>query len=87
MNNSLVFDEALNLVLGLSRAERLSLLVKLAVSLEEPKASNPHEGLLALLEAEGPVEFVNPEITDPVDWVNAQRQKESERLRAYWESE
>jgi hypothetical protein len=32
---------------------------------------------------DGPIEFVDPHIEDPVEWVKAQRQKEQDRLKPY----
>lgn len=41
----------------------------------------------AMLEQMEPIEFVDPEITDPVEWVKAQRRKEADRLKPYWDGE
>ncbi|MCL4252393.1 MAG: hypothetical protein KJ043_01275 [Anaerolineae bacterium] len=40
--------------------------------------------LVALLKKMGPIELVDPHIEDPVEWVQAQRQKEADRLKPYW---
>ena len=44
--------------------------------------------IVDMLEAmEAPIELVDPEIEDPVEWVKAQRKKESDRLNPYWNGE
>ncbi len=43
--------------------------------------------IVAMLEARDAIEFVDPEITDPVEWVKAQRKKEADRLKPYWDGE
>jgi hypothetical protein len=35
---------------------------------------------------DGPVEFVDPHIEDPVEWVKAQRRKRQEQLKPYWDA-
>jgi len=52
-----------------------------------PPGEEEHWGksLVRLLDELGPLEFVDPEITDPVEWVKAQRQKEADRLKPYWD--
>ncbi len=68
-------------------------LVKLLVnSLEFPESSalsRPKTGveLAALLRQMSPVEFVDPEIDNPAEWVKAQRRKDAQRLSAYWEGD
>ncbi len=34
-----------------------------------------------------PIELVDPEIEDPVEWVKVQRQKEADRLKPYWDGD
>jgi hypothetical protein len=41
--------------------------------------------IAAMLDEMEPIEFVDPEILDPVEWVKAQRRKEVDRLKSYWE--
>jgi hypothetical protein len=36
--------------------------------------------IAAMLEQMEPIELVDPEITDPVEWVETQRRKDSDRL-------
>lgn len=43
--------------------------------------------LVALLKKMGPIELVDPHIEDPVEWLQAQRQKEADRLKPYWDDE
>ncbi len=42
--------------------------------------------IVAMLMTMDPEPLVDPEITDPVEWVKAQRRKEAERLNSYWEN-
>lgn len=39
--------------------------------------------IVALLEAMDPVEFVHPELEDPVAWVKMQRRKRSDQLKPF----
>lgn len=39
--------------------------------------------IVAMLEAMEPIEFVDPHIEDPVEWVKAQRQKRRDKLKLY----
>jgi hypothetical protein len=43
--------------------------------------------IVAMLEAMEPIEFVDPQIEDPVEWVKAQRHKRTEKLKPYWDGE
>ncbi len=79
-----VFEQAK----GLSPAERRELAKLLIDTLAEPaqatvpKSSDEHWGrdLNQRLAEIGAIEFVDPDIEDPVDWVNAQRRKRQEQL-------
>ena len=53
-------------------------------STHKPKAGAE---LVAMLKKMGPIELVDPHIEDPVEWLEAQRKKESDRLKPYWDSE
>jgi hypothetical protein len=80
-----IFDQAQ----ALSPQERKEL-VKLLVdtlSTVEP-VTQPKTGaeIVAMLEEIGPIEFVDPYIEDPVEWVKAQRQKRADKLRPYRDS-
>ena len=39
--------------------------------------------LVAMLKKMGPIDLVDPEIEDPVEWLEAQRQKEADRLKPF----
>jgi hypothetical protein len=43
--------------------------------------------IVAMLETIDPIEFVDPQIEDPVEWVKAQRQKRAEKLKPYRDGE
>lgn len=43
--------------------------------------------LVAILKKMGPIDLVDPHIQDPVEWMKAQRKKESDRLKPYWDGE
>ena len=54
--------------------------------LRELMVSQPKTGaeIASMLEQMEPIELINLEITDPVEWVEEQRRKESDRLKPYW---
>ena len=84
--------EVLQQAQTLSAHERKELVKLLVDSLEfpEPSASfQPKTGeqIAALLNQMSPIEFVDPDIEDPVEWVNAQRRKEANRLAPYWKGD
>jgi hypothetical protein len=39
--------------------------------------------IVAILQAMEPIEFVDPQIEDPVEWVKAQRRKRADTLKPY----
>jgi hypothetical protein len=84
-----VFQEAQNL----NAQERKELIKLLLDSLEvaEPPRNAPKlktgAEIAAMLDEMEPIEFVDPEIADPVEWVKAQRRKEANRLKPYWEGD
>ncbi len=87
-------QEALALALQLNPKERLQLIEQVASSVEQVleadlPISQPKTGaeIVAMLEQMDAIEFVDPEIEDPVEWVKAQRQKEADRLKPYWDGE
>ena len=43
--------------------------------------------IVAMLQTMEPIEFVDPHIEDPVEWVQAQRKKCKDRLKPYWDGE
>ena len=84
--------EILQQAQSLSAHERKELVKLLVDTLEFPDppiSSRPKTGaqLAALLNQMSPIEFVDPDLDDPVAWVNAQRRKETERLAPYWEND
>lgn len=84
--------EVLQQAQTLSAHERKELVKLLVDSFEfpEPSASfHPKTGaqIAALLSQMSPIEFVDPEIDDPVEWVNAQRHKDANRLAPYWKGD
>jgi hypothetical protein len=92
MDYTAQLEEAVEAALKLTPKDRLRLIERVASSVEReiPDApSEEHWGrkLNALLDSFGPIEFVDPEITDPVEWVKAQRRKEADRLKPYWTGE
>lgn len=78
--------EVLEQARTLSRQERKELAILLIDTLDvgEPvtQAKTGAE-LVAMLEAMDPIEFVDSHIEDPVEWVNAQRDKRREQLKLY----
>ena len=78
---------------ALSPQERKELVKLLVDSLEVGKppsnASGEHWGqsLNRLLDELGPIDLVDGEIEDPVEWVKTQRRKEANRLQPYWNDE
>lgn len=75
---------------SLSPAERRELIDKLLALGEQPKKKQPKTGaeIVAMLEAmDEPIEFVDPHIENPVEWVKAQRRKRQEKLQSYRDDE
>lgn len=67
--------------------ERKELAKLLIDTLETPDAAAPHPAtgaeIVALLRTMDPIEFVDADIADPVEWVAAQRRKRAEKLQPY----
>ncbi|MCU0480823.1 MAG: hypothetical protein MUE54_06370 [Anaerolineae bacterium] len=86
-----MLEEVVSLALQLNPAERLQLIKQVSSSIQnnpedvQPTASHWGENLLRLLDEIGEIELDYPEIEDPVEWVEAQRQKEADRLKSYWD--
>ena len=83
-------SEILEQAKALSREEREALIDQLMAMQEPVKKGQPKTGaeIVAMIEAmEGPIEFVDPEIEDPVEWVKAQRRKRREKRKPYWDGE
>ena len=77
----------------LSPQERKELVKLLVDSLEVVKSpdlpAEQHWGqsLVQLLDELVPMDMANPEIDDAVEWVQAQRRHDVERLRPYWDGD
>ena len=85
-----MLEEALALALKLAPKERKELTKLLIDTLytDQPvtQAKTGAE-IVAMLETMEPIEFVDSDIEDPVEWVKAQRRKRAEQLKPYWDSE
>lgn len=83
--------EILEQIKALSHEQRKDVVKAVIDLLDEPmQKKQPKTGaeIVAMLEAmDGPIELVDPDIEDPVEWVKAQRKKESDRLKPYWDGE
>ena len=81
----MTITEILEHAKSLSPAER-SELVNQLMAMDAPPRTKPKTGaeIVAMLNKIDPIEFVDPEIEDPVEWVKAQRQKEANRHKPYW---
>ncbi len=79
----------------LRQAETLSLqerkeLVKLLIDtldVSEPTQGKTAAEIAAILEMMEPIEFIDPHIEDPVEWVKTQRRKRADKLKRYREGE
>jgi hypothetical protein len=77
----------------LSPQERKELVKLLVDSLDVGKPDSDEveehwgQSLVRLLHELGPIEMANPEIEDPVEWVQEQRRKDAQRLKPYWDGE
>jgi hypothetical protein len=97
MDNTAELEAILEAALKLAPKERLRLAERVVssvereleapVSDEQPTEEHWGRSLNALLDTMGPVEFVDPEITDPVEWVKLQREKERTRRLGDWDSQ
>ncbi len=95
MSTAVSLEEALELALKLAPKERLQLIERVASSIERDIDAAPSAvgqaktgaEIVAMLEAMDPIEFVDPEIEDPVEWVKAQRRKRADRLKPYRDSD
>ena len=82
----MTITEILEQAKALSPQERKELAKSLIDMMDagEP-TTQPKTGaeIVALLEAMDPIEFVDPHIEDPVEWVKAQRRKREDQLKPY----
>jgi hypothetical protein len=87
----MTLTEILEQAKTLSPQDRKELAKMLIDMMDAPQGGHqPKTGadIVAMLEAmEGPIELVDPEIEDPVEWVKAQRQKRQDKLKPYWDTE
>src|SRR5258708_30305417 len=87
-------EEALSLALSLSRVDRLKLVERVVSSVERELEVPPFgeeqpeahwgQALNRLLNEVGPIDLVDPEIEDPVEWVKAQREKQRKQRLGDW---
>lgn len=86
----MTLDDILQQAKKLTREEREELAQQLLNLPDEPQTSRRAKTgaeIVAMLEAmDGPIEFVDPHIEDPVEWVKAQRRKRQEQLKPYWDA-
>jgi hypothetical protein len=78
--------EILDQAKALSAQERKELAKLLIDTLEtDEPVSQAKTGaeIVAMLEAMEPIEFVDPHIEDPVEWVKTQRRKRADKLKPY----
>jgi len=96
MSDTTLLDEALALALQLSAKDRMRLIEQVASSVEheietlpEQEQSQEHWGksLNQLLDEIGPIEFLYPEIEDPVAWVKHLRAEQRRRRLGDWGEE
>jgi hypothetical protein len=78
--------EILDQAKALSPQERKELAKLLIDTLDAGESvTQPKTGaeIVAMLHAIEPIEFVDPHIQDPVEWVKAQRKKRADKLQPY----
>lgn len=95
MNDRQALDEALALALKLPPADRLRLVERVVVSVEQEIAAgtssdqssrDEHWGqsLNRLMDESGPIAMLYPEIEDPVEWVKHLRAEQRRRRLGDW---
>jgi hypothetical protein len=67
------------------RKELAKLFIDTLVPSESPAQPKTGAEIVAMLETMEPIEFVDPDIEDPVEWVKAQRRKRADQLKPYRE--
>ena len=87
-------EELLSLALRLSASDRLKLVERVVTSVERELEVVPSsaaqaevhwgQALNQLLDEVEPIELVDPEIEDPVEWVKAQREKQRQQRLGDW---
>ena len=79
-------EEILEQAKALSREQRRELAQRLLASVDDDHTGQGETGaeIVAKIEAlDGPIEFVDDHIEDPVEWVKTQRQKRIDYLSQY----
>lgn len=77
--------EILEQAKALTPEERNELIEQLVILETEAKAWKNTAEIIAEFEDKLPIELVDSHIVDPVEWMEAQRQKEADRLKPYWD--
>ena len=65
------------------RKELAKLLIDTLDADESPGKAKTGAEIVALLQSMNPIEFVDSEIEDPVEWLKHQRQKRKDSLKPY----
>jgi hypothetical protein len=65
------------------RKELLKQIIDTFDGAESVHQSKTGAEIVAMLHEMEPIEFVDPGIEDPVEWVKAQRRKRADKLKAY----
>jgi len=65
------------------RKELAKLLIDTLDTGESTTQAKTGAEIVAMLEAMEPIEFVDPHIEDPVEWVKTQRRKRADQLKSY----
>lgn len=83
MTVSDLLEQARALLSPAERKELTKLLIDTLDTGESVSQAKTGAEIVAMLEAMDPIEFVDDHIEDPVQWVEAQRRKDAERLNSY----
>ncbi len=87
----MTITEILEQAKKLTLQERNELLEQLKAMKDTPVETHiPKTGkeIVAMLEAmDAPIELVDSDIEDSVEWVKAQRRKRQEKLKLYWDGQ
>lgn len=81
-----IFDQARTLSAG-ERKELAKMLIDSLETSEAVTQAKTGAEIVAMLQGMEPIEFVDPHIEDPVEWVKAQRRKRAEALKPYRDGE
>jgi hypothetical protein len=75
--------EQTNTLSAQERKELAKLLIDTLDAVELVTQAKTGAEIVAMLETMQPVEFVDPDIEDPVEWVKTQRRKRQDKLNPY----